>query len=142
MRIEVVTHVRRPLADVYAWCTDYEESDPGLSRSAARRRTIRSRTENRVEFDDDGVMGMAMAAHYQVLLHPPDRWEADSSARMGTGHNEYRLTSEGDGTRIAITFDLHPRGRYRILGVIAGRVLRRRLNRLWSDFAREMEHGH
>jgi len=141
MRVVVVTRVRRSLGEVYAWCTDYEETDPGLSTVAIRARRILSRSADRVELEDDGVLGMSGAVHYVIRLHPPDRWDADATSRMGTGHNEYRLSPEGDGTRIAVTFTLKPRGVYRLLGAFARPFLRRRLTRLWGDFARDMEEG-
>ena len=142
MRIEVVKHVRRPVGVVYAWCTDFQETDPDLSSVSIHGRRIVSRAADQVELEDHGVLGLPLTARYLVRLHPPDQWEADASSRMGTGHNNYRLTPEGDGTRIAIAFDLHPRGRYRIFVALAGPMLRKRLSRLWDDFVRDMEEGH
>lgn len=141
VQIRVTQHVRRSLPDVFAWCTDYAESDPGLSHLAIRSRTIVSRSPDVVELDDRGVLGMSARVRYVVRLHPPDRWEADAMSPMGTGHNEYRLSPDGGTTRIDVRFNLHPRGGYRILGAFAAPLLRLRLARLWSDFARDMEEG-
>lgn len=141
MRIDVVNHVRRPLDEVYAWCTDYQVADPGLSTVAIRARKVVSRSADAVELEDYGVLGMSVAVRYRIQLHPPDRWEADATSRMGTGHNEYRLAAEEGGTRIAVTFTLRPRGGYRILGFLARPFLARRLSRLWGDFVRDMEEG-
>lgn len=141
MRIQVDQRVHRPIREVYAWCTDYQEADPGLSSVAIRARKVLSRSAGVVELEDSGVLGMRGTTRYVIHLHPPDRWEADAASKMGTGHNEYRLTPDGDGTQVSITFTLRPRGGYRILGAFAHAYLRRRLSRLWADFARDMEEG-
>lgn len=133
--------VHRPLADVYAWCTDFRETDPDLSSISICSRRILSRDGKTVALEDHGILGMRLSARYAVRLHPPDRWEADSASRMGNGHNEYRLAPSDNGTRITITFDLRPRGVYRIPGAFAGPLLRVRLSRLWDDFVRAMEEG-
>ena len=139
MRIRVVQHVRRPLGEVYAWCTDYRDDDPRLSSVAIRARKILTRSADRVELEDHGLLGMSGVVHYSVRFHPPNGWDADATSHMGTGHNEYRLAPEGDGTRITVIFTLRPHGGYRILGVFARPFLVRRLSRLWRDFGRDME---
>lgn len=141
MRIEIVKVVRRPPGEVYTWCTDYRETDPELSSVSIRRRRIVTRSDDAVELEDDGILGLRLSARYRVRLHPPDRWEADSASPMGTGHTEYRLAAANGGTRITITFDLRPRGLYRIPGAFARPFLRERLSRLWDDFVLDMEEG-
>ncbi len=84
---------------------------------------------------------MSGAIHDSVRLRPPDSRDADATSHMGTGHTEYRLVSNGEGTRVTVTFALRPRGGYRVLGFFAHRFLARRLSRLWRDFARDMEEG-
>jgi hypothetical protein len=141
MRLRIVQDVRLPLGQVYAWCTDFQEGDPGLSGASIRARKVLVRAPDLIELEDHGVLGMPGAVHYTVRLRPPDGWDADGRSHMGTGHNEYRLASEGEGTRITVTFALAPRGGYRILAFFARPFLVRRLSRLWRDFARDMEEG-
>lgn len=139
MRIIVQKHVRRPPADTFAWCTDFQDSDGQFTRANLRQRTILRRAPGFIEFEDRGILGPSSVARYTVRLHPPDRWEADVTSKMGTGHDEYRLFPDGHGTRIEIWFNLHPRGPYRLIAPFYAGRLRRRLSALWDDFVRAME---
>lgn len=139
MRIEIRKTVKRPLADVYSWCTDYQETDGRLTRTVLRERTILRRTPDVVEFEDRGILGTSSVARYEVRLHPPDRWEAEVSSNLGSGHDEYALVPEAGGTRIEIVFDLRPRGPYRLIAPFYAGRLRRRLSALWDDFVVAME---
>ena len=127
MEIEVHKHVTRPMADVFAWCTEL------------RQRRILVRTPEVIELEDRGILGPSFVARYRIRVHPPDRWEAHVTSKLGSRHDEYRLSPDSTGTRIDIGFDLHPRGPYRLIAPFYVGRLRRRLSSLWDDFAAAME---
>ncbi len=139
MRVLLTKRIRAPLPAVYAWCTDYRADDSSLSTVHLESRRILRREGDVVEMEDILSLGRPVAVRTVVRLHPPDRWEADGQSRMGSVRDEYRLTEEPGATRLDIVFDLHPRGIYRVLAPFALPALRRRLSRLWDDFARAME---
>lgn len=129
------------MAEVFAWCTDYREDDADLSDVHLLGRRVFSHSASEVAMEDILVLGRPTPVRYRVSLHPPDRWRATGQSRYGGVESEYRLTPFPDGTRIDIEFDLRPRGPYRLLAPFVVRPMRRRLNRLWDDFVRQMEAG-
>ncbi len=139
MRVQLTKHVHAPLEAVYAWSTDYRADDSDLTAVHLAGRRVLRREGDVVEMEDVLILGRPVAVRYVVRLHPPDRWEADGQSRMGSVRNEYRLTSEPGTTRLDITFDMRPRGVYRVLAPFARPALRRRLSRLWDDFVHAME---
>ncbi len=129
------------LAEVYAWCTDFSASDPDLSRARLRTRKVLRREGDLVELEETGVMGFPFAARYLVRLSPPDGWDADGRSNMGHTHNTYRLSPDTEGTRLDLTFDLHLRGPYRLMGPFARGFVLRRISREWDDYVRAMRLG-
>ena len=141
MILRVTQRFRAPLAEVYAWCTDFQDSDPTLSRARLRTRRVLRREGGVVEMEETGVMGFPFAARFQVELEPPHGWKADGRSNMGRTLNTYRLWSEPDGTRLEITFDLRLSGPYRVMTPFARGYVLRRLSKEWEDYARAMESG-
>jgi len=141
MILRVTQRFRAPLAEVYAWCTDFQDSDPTLSRARLRTRRVLRREGGVVEMEETGVMGFPFAARFQVELEPPHGWKADGRSNMGRTLNTYRLWSEPDGTRLEITFDLRLSGPYRVITPFARGYVLRRLSKEWEDYARAMESG-
>ena len=141
MLIRIGKHVRLPLPEVFAWCTDFRETDPELSRVRLRTRRLVRRDATQVAMEETGVMGFPFAAQFSVQLSPPERWIADGQSNMGRTHNEYRLAPDSDGTRIDIAFDLHLTGLYRLMSPFARGLIARRLSNEWDDYVRAMESG-
>lgn len=141
VRVLVSKFVRRPLPETFAWCTDYRDTDPELSRIRLRTRKILRRTETEVEMDETGRMGFPYRAHFLVRLHPPDRWVADAASNMGSSHIEYRLMPQGNGTRIELAGEVHLRGPYRLVTPFAGGFFRRKISAEWDDYVGAMESG-
>ena len=129
------------LPDVYAWCTEFRDSDPELSRVRLRTRKVIRREGDLIEMEETGVMGFPFVSRSLVRLRPPDTWEADGRSNMGHTHNTYRLFSETEGTRLEMTFDLHLRGPYRLFAPFARRFTVRRISREWDDYVRAMQSG-
>src|SRR5213593_2466716 len=108
--IRLTKRFRASLPDAYAWCTEFRDSDPELSRVRLRTRKVIRREGDVIEMEETGIMGFPFIARYLVRLLPPDGWDADAHSNMGQTHNTYRLFSDTDGTRLEMTFDVHLRG--------------------------------
>ncbi len=62
LRIEIHKHVNRPVADAFAWCTDFQETDDRFTRTTLRERRILVRTPDVIEFEDRGIVGPSSVA--------------------------------------------------------------------------------
>ena len=132
---------RASLPDVYAWCTEFRDSDPELSRIRLRTRKVIRREGDLIEMEETGIMAFPFVARFRVRLRPPDGWEADARSNMGHTHNTYRLFSDTEGTRLEITFDVHLTGPYRLFAPFARGFIVRKTSREWDDYVRAMELG-
>src|SRR2546428_4896465 len=139
VRVEVTKHVRAPLGRVFAWCTDYRDDDAQLSGVRLRWRRVVRRTPTMVELGESANLGVAYTGRVVAHMHPPDWWEADLQSSAGDAHTVYRLSPEGEGTRINITIDVRLPWRYRVFTPIARWIVRRRLSSEWDDYVRAME---
>ena len=139
--LQVTKRFRASLPDVYAWCTEFRDNDPELSRVRLRTRKVIRREGDLIEMEETGVMGFPFVSRSLVRLRPPDTWEADGRSNMGHTHNTYRLFPETDGTRLEMTFDLHLRGPYRLFAPFARRFTVRKISREWDDYVRAMQSG-
>src|SRR5439155_699012 len=98
MRLRLTKRFQRSVPDVYAWCTEFRDSDPELSRVRLRSRKVIRREGNLIEMEETGTMGFPFVAQYIVRLRPPDSWEADARSNMGRTHNTYKLFPDVEGT--------------------------------------------
>jgi len=132
---------RASLPDVYAWCTEFRDNDPELSRVRLRTRKVIRREGDLIEMEETGIMAFPFAARFLVRLRPPDGWEADARSNMGHTHNTYRLVSDKERTRLEVTFDVHLTGPYRLFAPFARGFIVRKTSREWDDYVRAMESG-
>ena len=133
---------RAPLSDVYAWCTEFRDSDPELSRVRLRTRKVIRREGDLIEMEETGIMAFPFVARFLVRLRPPDGWEADARSNMGHTHNTYRLFPDSEkGTRLEMTFDVHLTGPYRLFAPFARGFIVRKTSREWDDYVRAMQSG-
>ena len=137
----VTKRFRASLPDVYAWCTEFRDSDPDLSRVRLRTRKLIRREGDLIEMEETGIMAFPFVARFLVHLRPPDGWDADARSNMGYTHNTYRLFSETEGTRLEMTFDVHLTGPYRLFAPFARGFIVRKTSREWDDYIRAMESG-
>src|SRR2546427_12431759 len=138
---QVTKRFRAALPDVYAWCTEFRDSDPELSRVRLRTRKLIRREGDLIEMEETGIMGFPFVARFHVRLRPPDVWEADARSNMGRTHNTYRRFSDPEGTRLEMTFDVRLTGPYRLLAPFARGFVLRRISQEWDDYVRAMESG-
>ena len=139
--LRITKRFRASLPDVYAWCTEFRDSDPELSRVRLRTRHVLRREGTLIEVEETGTMGFPFAARFLVRLRPPDGWEADARSNMGHTHNTYRLFSDTEGTRLEMTFDVRLTGPYRLFAPFARGFVLRRISQEWDDYVRAMESG-
>lgn len=129
---------RVPLPFAYRWCTDYRPQDSKLAGEHYERRII-LRSARRVLFEDlwwesDGWRWR----RYDVTLHPPNRWSADSVGNVRDAAIQYRLTALApEKTALDLTLRRRP-------GARGGRqpskaAMEAELRSLWSNFGRELE---
>ena len=138
---QVTKRFRAPLPDVYAWCTEFRDSDPDLSRVRLRTRRVIRREGDLIEMEESGIMAFPFVARFHVRLQPPDGWEADARSNMGYTHNTYRLFSDTEGTRLEMTFDVHLTGLYRLFAPFARGFIVRKTSREWDDYVSAMQSG-
>jgi hypothetical protein len=123
---------------VLRWCTDYSPEDSGLEGEKFRRRIL-ERTRRRVVYEDlDESPGGWMWSHWNVSIHPPDRWHGEAVGNYRAWDIDYRLKSlPGDRTQMTL------RGRRTplLLGTKnpTKTELERELTKTWAKFARALE---
>src|SRR6266581_6794498 len=127
MMVTIDQRFKAPVEEVYAWCTDFQDSDPELSHVRLRTRRVLVRGGTTIEMDETGRMGFPFAAKFHVQLRPPDGWEADARSNMGRTRNTYSLFAEPGGTRLHITFDVHLGGPYFLMTPFARGFMTRRI---------------
>lgn len=143
----VVIHYERtfphPLAQAYAWLTDYQDDDPARTTHVVKKRPVISRTKDVVVLEGEiEVLGQRAKGRAEVHLFPPDRWEARFQRRDGSPGSlyRYRLEPLGDqACRLVVDYGLAARKpatrlKLRLLKPLA----RREIHRMWEGFAASM----
>jgi len=100
--------IHAPLRYVFAWCTDYRETDTQITGSQAKRKIL-IRTKHRViymmNYPSHGKIKSAVDV---VTLHPPKSWHLDFIGDEDDEIGDYVLTSLGPRkTRLDMTFQEH-----------------------------------
>jgi len=131
-----------PQPAAYAWLTDFQDSDPGLTDAIQRERRILQRDGNRsVGEVTIEVLGRKGTAQVETTLFPPDRWEARFLSGFSKGnHYTYHLEPTATGCRLTIDYRFAvKRLRHRLLFFFVKPRLRREIDRMWEGFAAAME---
>lgn len=132
-----------PLPAVYAWLTDYQDDDAEKAGAIIRRRSVVSREPGRIVLEGElETLGRRAPGRAEVLLHPPDRWEARFLAGPLKGSvYEYRLTPVAPGrTRLDALYRARARRPSRRLLIRLLRpFIRREIHRMWNGFAKAMD---
>ncbi len=97
-----------PLRFVYGWCTDYQESDPKITGSKAKRKIL-LKTERRVIYTSTYISGRKPRSAVNVVtLSPPRTWHVDFVGDEDDETGDYVLTKLGPRrTRLDMTFTEH-----------------------------------
>jgi hypothetical protein len=104
--------IHAPLPFVYAWCTDYSESDPKITGSKARRKILLKAGRHVIYTSSYRSGGKPKIGVNIVTLHPPNRWHLDFIGDEDDETGDYRLTRLGPRrTRLNMSFTEHYRTR-------------------------------
>jgi len=127
-----------PVPFVYAWCTDYTESDRALEGDPGSRKILRRRGRTVVYEDLNETPEGWMWSRQTVTLRPPDRWHAVAIGNHRTWVLDYSLRELPNG-RTELT--LRGVRRASALGVKnpPKAVLERELRVMWANLGRNLE---
>lgn len=134
VHIRVARDVPFPLDAAYAWLTDYQDDDPGLTTAIVKKRPVVERRGNVVVLDGEiEVAGRRTAGRAEVHLFPPDRWEA----RFEKGSvYRYRLTPRGPAAcRLDVDYAVRTR-RWKgwLLVQLAKPKVKAEIHTMWDGF--------
>lgn len=143
VRIVIERTFSVPVADAYAWLTDFRDDDVERAQGAVlRARRVVERSAKRVVYEGETeVLGRRIASTTEVDLAPPDAWEARVTKGPRTGSvTRYRLFPDGAGSRIRVEYGFVLQdGLKHLLLRLAKAKVRRDLARMWDGFAAAME---
>jgi hypothetical protein len=139
--IHISREIPLPVTDAYAWLTDFQDDDAERAGAVIVHRKVTVREPGRIVYEGETeVMGRRNPATTEVLLAPPDAWEARVIAGPRTGSwTTYKLTPRAGGSRL----DVHYRFVHEkpmtmlLLRLVRGRI-RRDLERMWSGYETDM----
>jgi hypothetical protein len=106
--IHVSKIIHAPLRFVYDWCTDYQESDPKIMGSNAKRKIL-LKTEHRAIYISTYKSGGKLRSGVNVVtLYPPKAWCLDFIGDEDDEAGDYMLTRLGPRkTRLDMRFIEH-----------------------------------
>jgi hypothetical protein len=116
-RVSTTKLIDARMSDVFDWCTDYREDDPEkVHKRPERIMKIVEKTASRVKLTLEWEeKGRRLKEYVTVYLHPPNRWNMESTGEQWDSNAEYVLTPEGNKTRLNVTLnevyklDPHPK---------------------------------
>jgi hypothetical protein len=128
--------INAPLQFVYAWCTDFRESDTKISGSKAKR-TMLLKAAGRVvyasTYKSDGKLRNAVNV---VTLYPPRAWHLDFIGDDDDEVGDYVLTRLGpEKTRLDMTFEEH----YKTRKAPTKAQDLKHTNQVWDKYATALE---
>lgn len=101
----VIENIRAPFPFVFSWCTDFQEDDPKIIDSAAKRTITEKTSTKAVYLTEEMKEGRNIMTNSVVTMSPPDHWHVDAVGDEKDTSGNYHLFPEGTGTRLEITFD-------------------------------------
>ncbi|MHB8585760.1 MAG: hypothetical protein ACYDDF_07985 [Thermoplasmatota archaeon] len=144
MRTFVIRYSRifpYPLADCYAWLTDYRDDDPGRAGAVIVSRPVLERRGNEVVLDAKlNIAGRVTGGKAVVTLDPPDHWVARFQGKRGpVSEYHYKLTAVHGGTRLDVEYKTFTYRWRSFITLWLGRPrIRRDLRQMWDGFAKHM----
>jgi len=135
VEVRISKLIRAPLAEVFAWCTDYSDLDPEImgSKESQTRRVI-SREKNRIVFVDAYTDPSIKPRNVEVSLVPPNAWRAKFSGGRWEGTGVYKLSETPNGTRLEIIFRIE-----KAIEGYTAQDLEERANKVWDAYVAAIE---
>ncbi len=133
--VKISKLIKVPMSEVFAWCTDYSDSDAQITGSGGpKTRRITARDSRKVVFVDTYADPAIKARTVEVSLHPPNEWRAKFSGGRWDGTGIYTLTETPEGTRLDIVFRIE-----KAMEGYTAKDLRQRANEIWDRYDAEIE---
>ena len=104
--ISITKTIPAPLPYVFDWCTDFREDDHLITGSTGGKKNIERAGDKVTYVSEQEKSGRIVRRNYVVTLMSPDRWHVEARGEEKDSTGDYRLYSEGDGTRFEMTFDM------------------------------------
>jgi len=126
-----------PLAQAYAWLTDYRDDDPQRAGAIIKKRHVVERSPDRVLLEGvNEVQGRGFKGRGEVRLSPPDRWVL--TLEQGSVY-KYHLTPTTQGCRLEVQYGIKARRWKTWLGLVLRRAaIRGEIHQMWEGFAANM----
>ena len=141
--VKAETVVRRPRAEVAAFCADPENDPRWRNRLATVRNISPGRMAAGSLFEVGGrILGRTRACTYQVIAHDPGRRLVVRTGTPFPLETTYLWEGEGpEATRLVLRTTGHPRGLARLTAAAKGRALRREMVKDLRRLAIGLEFG-
>lgn len=134
--VHVSKVIGAPLRFAYDWCTDYQDTDPGLTGSKAKREVL-FRTRRRVVYTETYVTGSGPTTAVDVVtLYPPQAWHLDYIGDEDDETGEYLLTFlTPKKTLLDMTFVEH----YKIADPPSKETYTKQVSDVWDKYVAALE---
>jgi len=127
--------INAPLEYAYHWLTDFQEDDPQIKGSPLKRKIL-EKNDKRCIYAVEKVVGdSVMRSQSVVTFSPPDEYYLELTGDDMDVIANYVLHSEGDGTRLKMTFDIN----FKIGSVPKKEELERDINLDWDKYIEVLE---
>jgi hypothetical protein len=128
--------IRAPLPFVYAWCTDYRDSDPKITGSKTSRKILVKAGRHVIYTGSYRSGGKLKIGVNIVTLHPPRRWHLSFVGDEDDEIGDYTLTRLGPRrTRLEMRFTEH----YRVSNAPTKAEDVTHVHELWNKYVARLE---
>ena len=135
-RIHVSKVIDAPLRFVYAWCTDYRETDTRITGSKSKRKILMKNKHRVVYVTAYRSGGKAKSAVDVITLYPPNAWHLDFVGDEDDETGDYVLSSLGPKkTRLDMVFT----ERYKVANAPSQGEETKHIHEIWDKYVSALE---
>ena|SRR5580700_10095086 len=139
IQFRVTREIRARPAELYAWLSDYSNSDytgPNWPTNEGMRRVVKEQDEHHAVFSD---FYRRAELEYRAEKRAPTGIESKGTGKNLNGHVRVSISPASEGSRVVIDFRFEPKGVARLFGgLMSGQVERatiRQFDSFLKDFA-------